>query len=41
MLPDRKGQILWQSRIGEGGAVGGIEWGPATDGRGNNGILRA
>ena len=31
--PDRKGQILWQSRIGEGGAVGGIEWGPATDGR--------
>jgi polyvinyl alcohol dehydrogenase (cytochrome) len=31
--PDRKGQILWQSRIGEGGTVGGIEWGPATDGR--------
>jgi polyvinyl alcohol dehydrogenase (cytochrome) len=31
--PDRKGQILWQSRIGEGGAIGGIEWGPATDGR--------
>jgi len=31
--PDRKGQILWQSRIGEGGAVGGIEWGPATDSR--------
>jgi polyvinyl alcohol dehydrogenase (cytochrome) len=30
--PDRKGQTLWQSRIGEGGAVGGIEWGPATDG---------
>jgi polyvinyl alcohol dehydrogenase (cytochrome) len=31
--PDRKGQILWQSRIGEGGTVGGIEWGSATDGR--------
>jgi polyvinyl alcohol dehydrogenase (cytochrome) len=31
--PDKKGQALWQSRIGEGGTVGGIEWGPATDGR--------
>jgi polyvinyl alcohol dehydrogenase (cytochrome) len=31
--PDRKGQILWQSRIGQGGTVGGIEWGSATDGR--------
>jgi polyvinyl alcohol dehydrogenase (cytochrome) len=30
--PDRKGQTLWQARIGEGGSVGGIEWGPATDG---------
>lgn len=31
--PDRRGQILWQARIGEGGSVGGIEWGSATDGR--------
>ncbi len=31
--PDRRGQILWQSRIGQGGTVGGIEWGSATDGR--------
>ncbi|HEV3333292.1 MAG TPA: PQQ-binding-like beta-propeller repeat protein [Bryobacteraceae bacterium] len=31
--PDKKGQILWQSRIGEGGTVGGIEWGTASDGR--------
>ncbi len=31
--PDRRGQILWQSKIGEGGTVGGIEWGPASDGR--------
>jgi polyvinyl alcohol dehydrogenase (cytochrome) len=31
--PDKKGQILWQERIGEGGTVGGIEWGPASDGK--------
>ncbi|HTB20320.1 MAG TPA: PQQ-binding-like beta-propeller repeat protein [Bryobacteraceae bacterium] len=31
--PDRRGEILWQARIGEGGTVGGIEWGSATDGR--------
>jgi polyvinyl alcohol dehydrogenase (cytochrome) len=31
--PDQRGKILWQSRIGEGGTVGGIEWGSATDGR--------
>ncbi|MBV9744264.1 MAG: PQQ-binding-like beta-propeller repeat protein [Acidobacteriia bacterium] len=31
--PDRNGQSLWQGRIGEGGTVGGIEWGSATDGR--------
>jgi polyvinyl alcohol dehydrogenase (cytochrome) len=31
--PDRRGQMLWQERIGQGGTVGGIEWGPATDGR--------
>jgi polyvinyl alcohol dehydrogenase (cytochrome) len=31
--PDKRGQILWQARVGEGGAVGGIEWGPATDGK--------
>jgi hypothetical protein len=24
---DRNGQTLWQSRVGEGGTVGGIEWG--------------
>jgi polyvinyl alcohol dehydrogenase (cytochrome) len=30
--PDRKGQTLWKARIGEGGTVGGIEWGPASDG---------
>ena len=31
--PDRRGEILWHTKIGEGGPVGGIEWGPATDGR--------
>ena len=31
--PDQRGKILWQSRIGKGGTVGGIEWGSATDGR--------
>ena len=31
--PDRRGQTLWQARIGEGGTVGGIEWGSATDSR--------
>lgn len=31
--PDQKGQILWQSRAGKGGTVGGIEWGIATDGK--------
>lgn len=31
--PDRKGQILWRSRVGKGGTVGGIQWGVASDGR--------
>lgn len=29
--PDDKGRILWQTRIGRGGPLGGIEWGPAAD----------
>src|ERR1051326_1518053 len=29
--PDREGEPLWQIRIGKGGVVGGIEWGPASD----------
>jgi polyvinyl alcohol dehydrogenase (cytochrome) len=31
--PDRKGEILWQARVGQGGTAGGIEWGMASDGR--------
>ncbi len=29
--PDREGAILWQFRAGQGGALGGIEWGSAAD----------
>ncbi|MBI4477506.1 MAG: PQQ-binding-like beta-propeller repeat protein, partial [Acidobacteria bacterium] len=29
--PDRNGEILWQFRAGQGGALGGIEWGMAAD----------
>ncbi|HEV2689533.1 MAG TPA: PQQ-binding-like beta-propeller repeat protein [Bryobacteraceae bacterium] len=31
--PDRNGEILWQTRIGHGGALGGIQWGSASDGK--------
>jgi polyvinyl alcohol dehydrogenase (cytochrome) len=30
--PDREGQILWQTRVGQGGVLGGIQWGSASDG---------
>lgn len=30
--PDRNGEILWQTSIGKGGALGGIQWGTAFDG---------
>jgi polyvinyl alcohol dehydrogenase (cytochrome) len=29
--PDREGAILWQTRVGHGSAMGGIEWGTAAD----------
>ena len=29
--PDRRGKVLWQTRVGQGGALGGIEWGPTAD----------
>ena len=29
--PDQEGKILWQTRIGKGGALGGIMWGSAAD----------
>jgi polyvinyl alcohol dehydrogenase (cytochrome) len=30
--PDRGGEILWQTSIGKGGALGGVQWGTAFDG---------
>ena len=29
--PDRLGEILWQRRVGQGGRLGGIQWGLAAD----------
>ncbi len=31
--PDRKGEILWQTRVGKGGNNGGVQWGMASDGQ--------
>jgi polyvinyl alcohol dehydrogenase (cytochrome) len=30
--PDRDGAIVWQTRVGKGGTMGGVQWGSATDG---------
>ena len=29
--PDRKGEVLWQTRVGRGGTMGGVQWGSAAD----------
>ena len=29
--PDQKGKVLWQTRVGSGGMLGGVEWGHAAD----------
>ena len=29
--PDKKGEVLWQKRVGKGSTVGGVEWGSAAD----------
>lgn len=31
--PDKKGEIVWQTRVGRGGANGGVQWGMTFDGR--------
>jgi polyvinyl alcohol dehydrogenase (cytochrome) len=31
--PDNGGAILWETRVGEGGVNGGVQWGMATDGQ--------
>jgi polyvinyl alcohol dehydrogenase (cytochrome) len=29
--PDRRGEILWQRKVGAGGRIGGIQWGVSAD----------
>lgn len=31
--PEQQGKVVWETRVGQGGTRGGIEWGGATDGR--------
>jgi len=31
--PDRKGEVVWQTRVGKGSTNGGVQWGMATDGQ--------
>ncbi len=31
--PAKKGEIVWQARVGQGGINGGVQWGMATDGQ--------
>jgi polyvinyl alcohol dehydrogenase (cytochrome) len=31
--PDAQGKLLWQTRVGKGGFLGGSQWGSASDGR--------
>jgi polyvinyl alcohol dehydrogenase (cytochrome) len=31
--PDHSGNVVWQRRVGQGGVLGGIEWGAAADDR--------
>ena len=31
--PDKKGEIVWQARVGKGGVNGGVQWGMASDDR--------
>jgi polyvinyl alcohol dehydrogenase (cytochrome) len=31
--PDKKGEIVWQTRVGKGSAAGGVQWGMASDGQ--------
>ena len=31
--PDQQGEVLWQTRVGKGGAMGGVQWGSAADGK--------
>ena len=31
--PDQQGEVLWQTRVGKGGTMGGVQWGSAVDGQ--------
>jgi polyvinyl alcohol dehydrogenase (cytochrome) len=31
--PEKRGEILWQTRVGKGGTNGGVQWGMASDGQ--------
>ena len=31
--PANGGKLLWEARVGKGGTNGGVQWGPASDGR--------
>jgi polyvinyl alcohol dehydrogenase (cytochrome) len=31
MDPDKQGEVIWQYRAGQGGTLGGMEWGGAVD----------
>lgn len=31
--PDRKGEVVWQTRVAKGGVIGGVQWGMASDGQ--------
>jgi hypothetical protein len=31
--PDDGGRIVWQTRVGKSGLLGGVQWGTATDGK--------
>jgi polyvinyl alcohol dehydrogenase (cytochrome) len=31
--PDKKGELVWQVRVGKGGSNGGVQWGTSFDGR--------
>jgi len=31
--PEQKGKIVWQTRVGQGGRNGGVQWGMASDGQ--------
>ena len=31
--PDDNGRVVWNTRVGAGGVLGGVQWGTATDGK--------